>query len=467
MNEVTTPDRTRTKIERYLEGQRYFDLGIDWDTVVGHEHAKRELSVVVESLRRRDIAERLGIPLVKGLLLTGPSGTGKTMLARAFAGSLDRPVYVLSGADLSARRIARIYEALADVPCVVVIDEIDLIAQRSYGRSPRSKTVGALCVALDGLVPITGPVTIGLTAEDPDELDPSIVRSGRLTTKIVLREPDREERLALWRRAVERIASDGDLGLEEAADRSQGMTGADIVATALAAAGLALADGRSSLDRAHLDEAIERRGVVHRRKVDDTWLRRATAVHEAGHAVFAFLAFGAEAVNDVSISSSVAGTGHMSLRREWTEAHDLHGRRWRLRTQLYLAGVVAEELVNGPDDVTFGSQQDLTEATGLILRASEHGILDWASLASPSRMEQGPDPDAYELRGSHRMRDALWASVSHELDLARTACRAALARHRSAIESVADRVLDQGTLSGPALVAALRATGVPEGSVDG
>src|SRR5688572_21844017 len=132
-------------IRRYLERSRFTDLPTDWSAVIGHAHAKRELQVVAAALARRDLAERLGVPLIKGVVVTGPPGVGKSLLARAFAGSVDRPVYSLSAADLGPGKIRRVYAALADVPCVVVIDEIDLIASRAYGR--RERTAVALCVA--------------------------------------------------------------------------------------------------------------------------------------------------------------------------------------------------------------------------------------------------------------------------------------------------------------------------------
>ena len=369
---LTTDDR---KIAAFLERCRFTDLPTDWSAVVGHDHAKRELRVVAAALSRRDLAERLGVPLVKGILITGPSGSGKTLLARAFAGSVDRAVFVLSAAELTPSRIRRIYAALADVPCVVVIDEIDLIALRSYGRAGRQRTVGALCVALDGVVPVSGPVTVGLTAELIDSFDPSVVRSGRLTTKIVLEEPTRPERLALWRMYIHAIPSVGMLDLEEAADRSQGMTGADISATALAAAGLAMADGLEALDQVHLDEALERRGLVRRKPVDDAVARRAVAIHESGHAVFAYALFGGAALNEAGISRTGSGEGHVTLRAEWTDAQDLHGHHWRLLTRLSLAGLIAEEILLGSTATTLGSEKDLAHATGLVLRAAEGGLL--------------------------------------------------------------------------------------------
>src|SRR5438552_3575567 len=138
---------------RFLERHRFGGLPIDWEKIVGHAHAKRELRIVATALSRRDLAERLGVPLVSGILITGPSGSGKTLLARAFAGTVDRPVFVLPAAELTPRRIRRVYAELADVPSVVIIDEIDVIARRAFRNHPRSRTVAALCVAIDGVVP--------------------------------------------------------------------------------------------------------------------------------------------------------------------------------------------------------------------------------------------------------------------------------------------------------------------------
>jgi cell division protease FtsH len=449
-------------IARFLGRHRSVDLPTDWSGVIGHDHAKRELRVVAESLRRRDLAERLGLPLVKGILITGPAGTGKTLLARVFAGSLERPVFLLSASDLTAGRIRRLYAALADEPCVVVIDEIDLVAPRSYGHNTRPRTVGALCVALDGLKPVSGPITIGLTAEPIDELDPSIVRSGRLTTKVILEIPTRVERVELWRAATGPIPTRGRLDVEEASDRSEGMTGADIAATALTAAGLALADGLEALDQAHLDEALERRGVVRRRPTDDVLARRATAIHEAGHVVLAFVTFGPSAVSHVVISRTGRGEGHMSLRREWSDGSDLTGHRWRDEVRLALAGLVAERVVEGPDGATLGSHHDVADATGLVLRAAEHGLLSRLGPVSTDRVERGPDGEAYEPRGSEAMRAELWSIVRDELRHLESETQEILARERDAIIRLADALLAAGTLSGAGLLDALRHSGATE-----
>lgn len=450
------------KTARFLERARYVGLPLDWDDVVGHQHAKRELRVVASALTRRDLAERLGVPLVKGIVMTGPPGTGKTLLARAFASTVDRPVFVLSGADLGPGRIRRIYELLADIPSVVVIDEIDIVARRAYGHDNRSKTVGALCVALDGVVPVTGPVTIGLTAEDIDEFDPSVVRSGRLTTEIRLEAPDRDERLDLWRRYTADIPVEGELDLPTAVDRTQGQTGADISALALAAAGLALADGRDRLDQGHLDEALDRRGLVRRAPRRDRVARRDVAIHEAGHAVYAFAVFGRDALNEAVVTRTGRGEGHVSLSAEWTEETDWHGRRWRQSAELGLAGIVAEELLVADGQPSFGSERDIAAVTDIVLRAHAAGVVPGFGRISTERLERGPDPESYDERGSESMRRVLWASVRREVAAAEVACRAVLSPRRAAIARLAASLSEAGHLSGERLVAALIAAGVEE-----
>jgi ATP-dependent Zn protease len=454
-------DGPTEKTRRFLERSRYADIAIGWDAVVGHEHAKRELQVVAATLTRRELAERLGVPLIKGVIVTGPSGTGKTLLARAFAGEVERPVHILSGADLTAGRIRRVYEALRDVPSVVVIDEIDLIAARSFGDG-RSRTVGALCVGIDGVVPVTGPITIGLTAEAVEDIDPSVVRSGRLTTEIRLDLPDRSDRLALWHLYTGPIPTSEPLDLEMAADRSQGMTGADIAAIARAAAGLALADGQNALTAAHLDEALERRGLVRRPPVRGRVDRHQVAIHEAGHAVFAFTVLGRESLNEAVISRSGRGEGHVSLRTEWGEESGWRTREWRQEAQLSLAGIVAEELALPDGQPSFGSDHDIATATDIVLRAHAAGLVPGFGRVSTERLERGPDPESYDQRGSESMRSALWESVRTEMSAAETSCRSVLESQVGAVEQVAVALDAAGSLSGRNLIETLIDAGARE-----
>ena len=451
-------DASDKGILRFLERNRYDGPTTDWSAIIGHDHAKRELRVVAAALERRDLAERLGVPLVKGLVVTGPPGVGKTLLARAFAGSVDRPVFVLSAADLGPGRIRRVYRALADVPCIVVIDEIDLIARRTYDR--RDKRAVALSVALDGVVPAAGPITIALTSEPSEELDPSVVRAGRLGTTIILEGPDREERLALWRLYLRDLPMTGELDLDAVADRSQGMTGADVAECARTAAGLALADGLDSLDAVHLEEALDRRGVSRRPPRDAQRVRDSVAVHEAGHAVFAYIVFGPDALNSAVVAEMGRGAGHLSLRAEWGETHAIDGARWRDQVALSLAGLVAEELVFGTQQLTFGSKDDIGLATDLVLHAADNGLLADFGRVSPERMERGPDPESYELRGSDTMRSSLYRSVRAEIRRQEDRARRVLRSNERAVRAVAERLVAAHALTGAALIDALESSGV-------
>ena len=151
-----------------------------WDDIVGHAPAKRELHIVAAQMRRQSVAERLGIRLVSGVLITGPAGSGKTLLAKALGGEVERPVYVIPASEADATLVRRVYEALAEEQCVVVWDEADvLLRSRRHVGERRGKTVAAFCSALDGVSPITGPITVCLTAEPEYMLDHSALRAGR------------------------------------------------------------------------------------------------------------------------------------------------------------------------------------------------------------------------------------------------------------------------------------------------
>jgi AAA+ superfamily predicted ATPase len=136
------------------------------------------------------------------VLIMGPAGCGKTMLAKALAGSVERPVYVIPSAEIDARLIRQVYAALAGHPCVIVWDEVDVLLRARWHRASDDggRNLAAFCAALDGAQPLAGPITLGLTAEDEHLLDRQALRAGRLTTHITLGLPEREERLELWRR---------------------------------------------------------------------------------------------------------------------------------------------------------------------------------------------------------------------------------------------------------------------------
>ena len=162
-----------TAIDTLLERCRYDGSPTHWNDIVGHEAAKRELSVIAEQYRRSSVAERLGITLVKGLILMSTPGAGKSMLARALASTITRAIYVIPSAEASATVIREVYAHLRDTPCVIVWDEADVILRDRLRDNALQggRTVVALCAALDGIDALHGPITLCLTAEGEYGLD--------------------------------------------------------------------------------------------------------------------------------------------------------------------------------------------------------------------------------------------------------------------------------------------------------
>jgi cell division protease FtsH len=429
---------------------------VDWADVVGHDAAKRELRVVAEQIRRHSTAERLGLVTIKGVLLSGPPGSGKTMLAKALASAIDRPAYVFPAGEVDAKFIREVYEALGDRPCVVIWDEADVFLRGRWGRTApeEGRTVAAFCAALDGVESRVGPVTIALTAEPEHTLDPASIRAGRLTTKVVLDLPKREDRRTLWRRSIEAVPVAGEIDVDRAAERSVGMSGADIAASVMVALGLSMIDGTDALTAELLDEVLTRRHHVVERVHPIADLRR-TAIHEAGHALAATLAFGAEAVVSVAVANSVDGKGHTELGEELVDYNLLDRNGLRKMVGVRYAGMVAEELIYGVDGVGYGVMTDLTQATTLIRSLCvDLGAEPAIGPIDLDQVERGNNSD----RGADELRSSLWTAIRVEAGLHLTDIRRVLGERVEGITSFAESLLAarDATLSGDELAAALR-----------
>jgi cell division protease FtsH len=443
------------QIAELLDRSRYRGEPVGWDEIVGHEKAKRELRVVAEQFRRSTVTEGLGLTLVKGVAIFGPPGTGKTMLAKALASAVDRPAYVLPSAEMTPTTLRLVYEALADQPCVVIWDEV----QSLISRYDDKKLAAAFCAALDGVQPSNGPITVAMTAEGEFALDRSALRAGRLTTKVTILEPDRDERRRLWEVAVAPVPVTGSLDLDRIADESEGFTGADISATVTVALGLAMVDGHDALTSAVLDEAIGRDHHVTETPEPPEWPtdQWAEAVHEAGHAIWAAQAFGRSAVAEVQLFRQGYAGGHTRLEEAALGRRD---RRASIRAAVRFtyAGLVAEELLLGDDDSTVGGRDDVGRATDLLREMIGRSAATAAfGPLSANELEDGLRSD----RGSDAMRELLWLTVRAEAETSLAAVRADLVPLMARIESFARALHDapERTLSGDELARALQ---IPE-----
>jgi len=436
--------------------------------VAGVEEAREELMEVVDYLRRPERYAALGASPPKGVLLFGPPGCGKTLVARAVAGEAGVPFFSVAGAEfveslvgVGAARVRDLFATVRSVaPAIVFIDELDAAGRRrgsgtGGGAEERDQTLNQLLVEMDGFQIAEGIVVIAATNR-PDIIDPALLRPGRFDRHVVFDRPDIERREQILRLHAQARPVADDVDFTELARQTPGFTGADLANTLNEGALLAIRQDKAVVDRSTLSEAVQRvLGGPQRRGhllTDDE--RHRVACHEAGHAVVAALLGDRDHVHRVSIVARGRGVGTTALDREDSEiirtVTQLRG-----RLALALAGRAAEEHVLG--SASTGAADDLDYATRIAREmAGVHGFTDevgMVSLIAPDNDHLGARPVPEGL--SERQHAALDEAVVRLIAEAGRAARTLVARADRELQSLTQRLLDDETLEGPALLALL------------
>lgn len=355
------------------------DTGATFADVAGIDEARVQLEQIVDLLQRPRIYRRLGALMPKGVLLTGPPGSGKTLLARAVAGAAGVPFLSLSGAEFAelfvgvgAARVRDLFDrAEALAPSVIFIDEIDALGrsraelpQAMLGLDDREQTLDQLLSEMDGFDKREGVLLLAATNR-PEVLDPALLRAGRFDRKIALGYPDVRGRLAILQVHAHRVCLAGDADLATVAAATPGMVGADLASIVNEAALLAVRRGLPRVGNAELTAAMEVAisGPERRSCVLGPREKRIVAYHEAGHALVAERRAMADPVDRVTIvphgESALGFTRQMA-----SEERHLYTRQELLdRLDVLLGGRVAEELAFG--DVSSGASDDLARATSI------------------------------------------------------------------------------------------------------
>jgi len=360
------------------------DVTVTFNDVAGADEAKEEVSEVVEFLRTPQRFTRLGAKIPKGLLLIGPPGCGKTLLAKAIAGEAERPFFSISGSDfvemfvgVGASRVRDLFRtARENAPCIIFIDEIDAVGRRrgtgvGGGHDEREQTLNALLVEMDGIGTSEGVIILAATNR-PDVLDNALLRPGRFDRQVYIDLPDLKGREEILRVHFKKVKADKSVNAAEIAKLISGFSGADIMSLVNEAALLAALRNLDEVNRDCVMEARDRVafGRQKRSRVMAEDERKTTAYHEAGHAVVQEMTPNTDPVHKVTIIPRGRMLGAtMSLPEK--DRYTMPQKRAEETLMVLMGGRAAEHLVFG--EVDAGAASDIQQATNL----SKKMVTEW------------------------------------------------------------------------------------------
>jgi cell division protease FtsH len=436
---------------------------ITFADVAGIEEAKEEVGEIIEFLKNPQRFQRIGARIPRGVLLVGPPGCGKTLLAKAIAGEADRPFFSISGSDfvemfvgVGASRVRDLFRQAKDnAPCIVFLDEIDAVGRRrgtglGGGHDEREQTLNAILVEMDGFDTVGGIITLAATNR-PDVLDPALLRPGRFDREIVIDPPDvkgREEILKVHARKV-KMLSGLDFGV--VARSTPMFSGADLEALINEAALAAVMKNREAVLLEDLEEARDKVmwGRQKRSRVMDEEDRKITAYHEAGHALLLSLLPDAEPLHKVTIvprGMALGSTMNLPTKDRY------HVRRSKVITEIkgLFGGRAAEKAVF--QDVTAGAANDIKRASELArLMVTQWGMSEALGPVSYSDAEEHLFLGREISRQTNRS-EATAELIDHEIKSILEACfretEDLVARHRDPLDRIARALIRYEVLSG-------------------
>ncbi|MBM3496893.1 MAG: ATP-dependent zinc metalloprotease FtsH, partial [Armatimonadetes bacterium] len=456
---------------------------ITFEDVAGTDEAKEELREIVEFLKDAKKFQSLGAKIPRGVLLLGPPGCGKTLLARAVAGEAGVPFFHISGSDfvemfvgVGASRVRDLFEtAKAHRPSLIFIDEIDAVGRQrgaglGGGHDEREQTLNQLLVEMDGFDPNAGVILIAATNR-PDVLDPALLRPGRFDRRVVVDAPDvrgRREILKVHLRGkpLEFDASDEerDKVVEELAQRTPGFTGADLANLVNEAAILAARRNQTQVTSTEFIESIDRviMGPERKSRVLTPETRKRTAYHEAGHAIVGEVLPEAHPVNKVSILPRGMALGYtiaMPVEDRYTQ------RQAEIESGIavLMAGRSAEMLVYG--DMDTGAANDLDRSTDLArAMVCEYGMSDKLGPRRLGRRHGNPflGRDIMEDRDySEEVARTIDAEVRAIIERNYDRATEILAQNRDRLEAVVERLMEKESIERAEFLAIMNGTETP------
>ena len=363
--------------------------GIKFSDVEGVDEAEESLQEIVDYLHDTAKYREIGAQMPKGVLLVGPPGTGKTMLAKAVAGEADVPFFSISGSEfvemfvgMGASKVRDLFkQAKEKAPCIVFIDEIDAIGQKRNsgamgGNDEREQTLNQLLTEMDGFEGNSGVMILAATNR-PESLDPALTRPGRFDRRVPVELPDLQGREAILKVHAKKIRIADDVDFNKVARMASGASGAELANIVNEAALRAVRDGRKFATQADLEESIEVviAGYQKKNAILTDKEKKLVAYHEIGHALVAALQSHSAPVQKITIVPRTSGALGYTMQVEEGNHYLLTREEIENKIATYTGGRAAEEVAFG--SVTTGASNDIEQATKLArAMISRYGMSD-------------------------------------------------------------------------------------------
>ena len=351
--------------------------GIRFSDVAGEDEAKENLQEIVDYLHNPQKYTEAGASMPKGILLVGPPGTGKTMLAKAVAGESNVPFFSISGSEfvemfvgMGASKVRDLFkQAKEKAPCIVFIDEIDAIGQKRSGgnmggNDEREQTLNQLLTEMDGFEGNTGVIILAATNR-PESLDPALTRPGRFDRRVPVELPDLAGREAILKVHAKKIKTAEDVNFHTIARMAAGASGAELANIINEAALRAVRNGRVIVTEADLEESIEVviAGYQKKSAVLSDQEKRVVAYHEIGHALVAALQTHSAPVQKITIIPRTSGALGYTMQVDTGDKYLMSKQEIENKIATLTGGRAAEEVAFG--EITTGASNDIEQATKL------------------------------------------------------------------------------------------------------
>ncbi len=437
-------------------------MKITFQDVAGIEEAKEEVAEIIEFLKKPKKFQRLGGRIPRGVLLVGPPGCGKTLLAKAIAGQADVPFFSISGSDfvemfvgVGASRVRDLFrQAKENSPCIIFLDEIDAIGRRRSaafvggGHDEREQTLNAILVEMDGFDTDDQVIVIAATNR-ADILDHALTRPGRFDRQVIVPLPDLKGRLEILKVHAKNVKMSPNLDLERIARVTPMFSGADLAAIINEAAIAATMSNKEYIETADLEEARDkvRWGKAKKSRVTDQKEKEVTAYHEAGHTLVQSLLPDADPLHKVSIipRGPMGGATFALPEKDRT----IFTKKYCMaQLQICFGGRIAEEMFC--DDISSGAQSDIQQAT----RIAKQMILMWGMSDDVGPISYGPEAvlidNMYSMPGEKEYSEKTAEKIDNEIkkvvEITYKRAKELIEDNKDKVEKIAKALLKYETL---------------------